>query len=181
MSTSESNSTNIFIKSFAALLSILVALALVAGVFSLVKGEDESGEVSWLYSQTADSAEMDDLGGGRYHITLRDVDYHTVQFSDRPDRLVKVIDTAELVKNWDQLFATSSPNAVLVEHEPDGSTDSLVVVLQKPHFDYEMDELTYEAQILADEFHPERLKKLANAHPEPPAMMRAVSLFIDSV
>lgn len=181
MSTSESGSTSIFVKVFTALLSILVLFALVAGVFRLVKGEDESSDISWLYSQTADSGEMDDLGGGRYHIILRDVDYHTVQFSDRPDRLVKVIDTAELVKNWDTLFATSSPNAVLVEHEPDGSTDSLVVVLEKPHFDYELGELTYEAQLLADEYHPERLKKLANAHPEPPIAMRAVSLFIDSV
>lgn len=181
MSTSESRVTNLYIKAFAALLALLMVFAMVAGVFRLVKGEDESSDVSWLYSQTADSAELDDLGGGRFHITLRDVDFHTIQFSDRPDRLVKVIDTAELVREWDTLFATSSPNAVLIEHEPDGSTDSLVVVLQKPHFNYHEDELTYEAQVLEDEFHPERLKKLAHAHPEPPANMRAVSLFIDSV
>ncbi|MEY3656514.1 MAG: hypothetical protein RL114_872 [Actinomycetota bacterium] len=181
MSTSESQVTNRFIKAFAALMSLLVVFALVAGVYRLVKGEDESSEVSWLYSQTSDSGELDDLGGGRYHLVMRGVDYHTVQFSDRPDRLVKILDTADFVHHWDEMFASSAPNAVLVEHEPDGSTDSLVVVLQKPHFDYENDEITYEAQVLADEFHPERLKKLANAHPEPPANMRAVSLFIDSV
>ena len=181
MSTSESNTTNIFIKTFAGLLSLLVVFALAAGLFRLVKGEDESNEVSWLYSQTAESGEIDDLGGGRYHIVMRDVDFHTIQFSDRPDRLVEIIDTADLVKQWDTLFATSSPNAVLVEHEPDGRTDSIVVVLEKPHFDYAADELTYEAQILADELHPERLKKLANAHTDPPVAMRAISLFIDSV
>lgn len=182
MSTSETQSTGLFVKSFAALLAFLCVIAAVAGVIDIFNGDDAKGsEVSWLYSQTADSGELDDLGGGRYHIVLRGVDYHTVQFSDRPDRLVKVIDTADLVKHWDTLFETSSPNAVLVEHEPDGSTDSLVVVLEKPHFDYAKDELTYEAQVLADEFHPERLKKLANSHPEPPVAMRAVSLFIDSV
>lgn len=181
MSISESSITSRYVKAFAMFLALVCAVGIAAGIFRAVNGEDESNDVSWLYSQTAESGEIDDLGGGRYHIVMRGVDFHTIQFSDRPDRLVEVIDTADLVKQWDTLFATSSPNAVLVEHEPDGSTDSLVVVLQKPHFDYAEDELTYEAQILADEFHPERLKKLANAHMEPPVTMRAISLFIDSV
>lgn len=181
MSVTESSLSSRYVKAFAGLLALICLLGVVSGVARLVMGSDDSDEVSWLYSQTAESGEIDDLGGGRYHIVMRGVDFHTIQFSDRPDRLVEIIDTADLVKQWDTLFATSSPNAVLVEHEPDGSTDSLVVVLEKPHFDYATDELTYEATILADELHPERLKKLANAHMDPPVAMRAISLFIDSV
>jgi hypothetical protein len=182
MSQSSTEQSKIFIKIFAGLLSAVCAVAIFAGVYSVVNDDGvSSDEVSWLYSQTADSGELDEREDGTFHLILRNVDYHTVQFSDRPDRLVEVIDTADLVKNWDILFATSSPNAVLVEHEPEGSTDSLVVVLQKPHFNYAEDELTYEVTLLSDEEHPERLKKLANAHVQSPVAMRAVSLFIDSV
>ena len=182
MSANQNQSATPFLTVFVAMLAALCGVAVIAAVVSLVRNDSaNASDVSWLYSQTADSGELDDLGNGKFHLILRDVDYHTIQFSDRPDRLVEIIETADLVKNWDTLFATSSPNAVLVEHEPDGTTDSLVVVLEKPHFDYEADELTYEVTILADEAHPERLKKLANAHTQAPVAMRAVSLFIDSV
>jgi len=182
VSRSESKSSNLFVNSFLVLLSALCVVGIIAVIVNLVSDDEKTDhEVSWLYSQTADSAELIDNGDGTFQLIMRDVDYHTIQFSDRPDRLVEIIDTADLVEMWDVLFETSSPNAVLVEHEPDGSTDSLVVVLENPQFDYEADELTYEITILADEAHPERVAKLANAHAQPPVKMSYVSLFIDSV
>lgn len=164
----------------------LFALSAVALGCGLVAGwwlarDTQAHEVSWLYSQTADSAELVDRGDGTYLLTLHDTDRHTVMFADRPERLAEIIDTAELIEMWDVLFATSSPNAVLVEHEPDGSTDSIVVVLDNPNFDAASGELSYVATILADEMHPERLQSLANPHSVPPTSMGAVSLFIDSV
>lgn len=165
---------------FAGLLALLSAVAIVAAGFSFFS-DDESEDVSWLYSQTSDTAELDDLGGGKFRLVMRGVDLHTIQFSDRPDRLVEVIDTEDFVHNWDTMFASSPPNAVLIEHEPSGETDSLVVVLTNPEFNYAEDEISYDVEILADENHPERLLKLANAHVQPPVNMRAVSLFIDSV
>jgi hypothetical protein len=168
-----------------------VVLALgVTGVLaylvSLLGDDDDTAvlaaaEVSWLYSQTADGAELDDLGDGRYRLIMRGVDTHTIQFSDRPDRLVEIIDTSRLVHHWEELFADSAPNAVLVEHEPSGETDSLVVVLTDPSYDMAAGTLSYGVEILADEFHPERLVALADGHTRPPVMMRWVSLFIDSV
>ena len=180
MEKSESQTTTLFVRVFAALLAGVISLAAVIGVIDFINGDD-SNEVSWLYSQTSDSGELIQRGDGSYYLVMDGVDFHTIQFSDRPDRLVEVIDTADFVNQWDQLFASSSPNAVLIEHNPSGETDSLVVVLNKPHFDYARDMITYEAKILADELHPERLKKLANAHETAPEQMRAVSLFIDSV
>ena len=165
---------------FAGLLALLSAVAIVAAGFSFFS-DDESEDVSWLYSQTSDTAELDDLGGGKFRLVMRGVDLHTIQFSDRPDRLVEVIDTEDFVHGWDTMFASSPPNAVLIEHEPSGQTDSLVVVLTNPEFNYADDEISYDVEILADEQHPERLLKLVNAHTEPPVNMRAVSLFIDSV
>ena len=182
MSKPAADYTHTFVKIFVGLISAVCALAISAAVYNMVKGDNaSSSEVSWLYSQTAGAGELDEREDGTFHLILRDVDFHTVQFSDRPERLTEIIDTADLVRDWDTLFATSSPNAVLVEHEPSGETDSLVVVLHKPYFDYAADELTYEVKVLADEEQPERLKKLANAYVKSPITMRAVSLFIDSV
>ncbi|MEN9552908.1 MAG: hypothetical protein RLY24_503, partial [Actinomycetota bacterium] len=74
---------------FAGLLALLSTVAIVAAAFSFFS-DDESEDVSWLYSQTSDTAELDDLGGGKYRLIMRGVDLHTIQFSDRPDRLVEV-------------------------------------------------------------------------------------------
>ncbi len=181
MASDTSNSfTQRMVAVFAGLLALVATIAIVGAIVSWVR-DDSDGEVSWLYSQTADTGELDDLGGGKYRLVMHGIDAHTIQFSDRPDRLVEIINTGDFVHAWDTMFASSAPNAVLVEHEPDGSTDSLVVVLTNPLFDLENNTLSYDAEILADEKHPERLKKLAVAHAEPPVHMSAVSLFIDSV
>ena len=155
--------------------AVVVALGIVgvlAYLVSMVGDDDDTvalaaGEVSWLYSQTADGAELDDLGGGAYRLIMRGVDPHTIQFSDRPDRLVEIIDTARLVHHWPELFADSAPNAVLVEHEPSGETDSLVVVLTDPIYDMAARTLSYGVEILADELYPERLVALADGHTPP--------------
>jgi hypothetical protein len=169
---------------FAGLLALGAAVLLVLGVFDRDTDAVDAlaeGKVSWLYSQTADGGELIDLGEGSYRLVMRGVDPHTIQFSDRPDRLVKIIDTAQLVDRWDVLFADSAPNAVLVEHEPDGTTDSIVVVLTEPRYDMAADELSYAVRILADLEHPERVSGLGDAHLQPPVIMRFISLFIDSV
>jgi hypothetical protein len=180
MSVTNSDDTNKFAKGFLALVSAVSVLALVTGIMSAVREYSSSGDVSWLYSQTAESSELIDLGEGNYRIVLHNVDAHTIQFSDRPERLAEVIGTDELVNAWDSLFSDSSPNAVLVEHEPDGTADSLVVEIEKPVYNGATAELTYQARILVDEEHPKRLKKLAVAYKSPPASTRAVSLFIDN-
>lgn len=174
-------------------LPAVVVVVLALGVTALVGifgglFDDEAlaeGEVSWLYSQNSSSGELEDLGDGRHRLVMRDVNPRTIQFSDRPDRLVEIIDTSRLVQNWDLLFNDSNggaPNAVLVEHERDGTTDSLVLVLENPVYDMANRTLSYEVVILADELHPERLtKKVGQTHKQPPVAMRDLSLFIDSV
>ena len=169
---------------FSVVLALGMTVVLAALVSSMADDNDsaiDDGQVSWLYSHSAESAELDDLGDGAYRLIMRDVDPHMIQFSDRPDRLVEVIDVARFVHNWDVLFESSAPNAVLIEHEPTGETDSLVVVLSHPVYDTTTAQLSYDVELLADEFHPERLTALVNHHARPPVTMRSVSLFIDSV
>ena len=70
------------------------------------------------------------------HLTLRDVTPSTLFFSDRPQRVVGHMTTADFVELWgegDNSFEADPPNAVLSFVEPgtDAPTDA-VVVIKKP-------------------------------------------------
>ena len=69
-------------------------------------------------------------------LTLRDVTPSTLFFSDRPQRVVGHMTTAEFVELWgegDNSFEADPPNAVLsfVEPTADAPTDA-VIVIKKP-------------------------------------------------
>ena len=139
-------------------------------------------EVSWLASQTATSGRIEFTDGEPTRLVLDGVDAHTVMFSDRPDRLTDVVDTAAITEQWDELFADSAPNAVLVEHRPAGDTDSLVVVLTNPVLDTAARTLSYDIEVLADEDHPESVSGLVGyVHDDAPTEFLAATLFIDSM
>lgn len=143
---------------------------------------DEADEVSWLASQTAEGGRIEFTAGVVTRLVLDGIDLHTIMFSDRPDRLTDVVDTAAITEQWNDLFADSAPNAVLVEHRPDGETDSLVVVLTNPVLDLAAGTLSYDIEVLADEDHPESIAGLVgNVHDDAPTEFRAASLFIDNM
>ncbi len=142
----------------------------------------EDAEVSWLASQTAASGRIEFTDGEPTRLVMGGIDAHTVMFSDRPDRLTDIIDTAAITDQWDELFADSAPNAVLVEHRPAGGTDSLVVVLTNPVLDTATRTLSYDIEVLADENHPESFSGLVGmAHENAPTEFHAASLFIDDM
>lgn len=137
-------------------------------------------EVSWLFSQTADSGRLEMTDGQATKLVMNDVDAHTIAFSDRPERLTDIIGTEAMTDMWNEMFGDDPPNAVLVEHSPDGETDSVVLVLQRPTFDATSRTLSYDIEVLADEQHPESIDGLTGGvHDVPPTEFRAVSLFID--
>lgn len=138
-------------------------------------------DVSWLFSQTSDSGRLEVTDGEAARLVMNGVDLHTIMFADRPDRLTEVIDTATITEQWNEMFADSAPNAVLVEHRPDGEADSLVVVLRRPVLDTVAGTLSYNIEVLADEDHPDSIDGLVgDLHDDPPATFGAVSLFIDN-
>jgi hypothetical protein len=144
--------------------------------------DEAAADVSWLASQTADSGRIEFTDGEATRLVLNDVDLHTIMFSDRPERLTDVVDTAAITEQWDELFADSAPNAVLVEHRPGGETDSLVVVLSSPVLDVASRTLSYDIEVLADEDHPESVSGLTgDVHDEAPTEFLAASLFIDNM
>jgi len=162
-----------------------VALALAFGVVAgWLLGGGEQGDIdasqeSWLFSHTADAGEIRERADGSLELVLRSFDERVTAFADRPFRDAKIEPVEWLVSAWDDLFADSPPNAVLVEHDPDGVAKSVVVELSSPRLSG--GELTYAVTVL-DAVPEGRLARVAGeSHENPVRSFQAVSLFIDDV
>lgn len=133
---------------------------------------------SWLFSQSADSGTLVEQADGSYVLTLSGVDPEVVAFTDRPVRDAAIIDSEGLVQAWPDFFAGSAPNAVLVEHGPDGQKASAVLTLTRVTSN--ADTLTFGATLITDKV-PRGLDTLAaSPNSAPPTSFASVSLFIDA-
>jgi hypothetical protein len=99
-----------------------------------------------MFVQTAQGIDSD---GGT--LTLRGVTPSTLYFSDRPQRVVGHMTTADFVDLWavgDNSFEADPPNAVLAFLEPGGDVpEDAVVVLKAPNLD-EAGDLAYSIEVL---------------------------------
>ena len=72
-------------------------------------------------------------------LTLNDVTPATLYFSDRPQRVVGYMSTADFVDLWaegDNSFAEDPPNAVLAFVQPgDSAPEDAVIVIQNPRLE----------------------------------------------
>ena len=84
-------------------------------------------------------------------LTLRGITPSTLYFSDRPERVVGHMTTADFVDLWaigDNSFESDPPNAVLAFLEPGADVpDDVVVVLREPVLDGAGD-LSYSVEVL---------------------------------
>jgi len=107
-----------------------------------------------MFVQTARSITSDGAT-----ITLQDVTPSTLYFSDRPQRVVGHMTTADFVDLWgegDNSFATDPPNAVLAFVDASADADApsdAVVVIQKPTL--EAGRLSYSFDVLEGTVPPE--------------------------
>jgi hypothetical protein len=99
-----------------------------------------------MFVQTAQGIERTDGT-----LTLRGVTPSTLYFSDRPQRVVGQMSTADFVDLWaigDNSFEADPPNAVLSFLEPGGEVpEDAVIVLTKPNLDSGGD-LAYSIDVL---------------------------------
>ena len=99
-----------------------------------------------MFVQTAQGLDSD----GKV-LTLRGITPSTLYFSDRPQRVVGHMTTADFVDLWaigDNSFETDPPNAVLAFLEPGADVpDDAVVVLKKPNLGSAGD-LSYSIDVL---------------------------------
>jgi hypothetical protein len=114
-----------------------------------------------MFVQTAQGVTSD---GGT--LTLTGVTASTLYFSDRPQRAVGSMKTADFVDLWgvgDNSFETDPPNAVLSFLEPGGEVpEDAVVVIKDPRLEH--GQLTYTIDVLEGKV---------------PAQAGPVTLFID--
>ena len=114
-----------------------------------------------MFVQTAQSIDRTDGT-----LTLRGVTPSTLYFSDRPQRVVGHMTTAQFVDLWgagDNSFEADPPNAVLSFLEPGGDVpDDAVIVIKEPRLTD--GELSYSIQVLEGSV---------------PAQTGPVTLFID--
>ena len=103
-----------------------------------------------MFVQTAQGIDSDGQT-----LTLRGITPLTLYFSDRPQRVVGDMFTADFVHLWavgGNSFETDPPNAVLAFLEPDADApDDAVVVLKKPNLDGACD-LSYRSRCSREPF-----------------------------
>jgi hypothetical protein len=98
-----------------------------------------------MFVQTAQGIDSDGKA-----LTLRGITPSTLYFSDRPERVVGHMTTADFVDLWaigDNSFETDPPNAVLAFLEPGADApDDAVVVIKEPQLSN--GDLSYSIEVL---------------------------------
>ena len=168
----------------------IALIAAAAGVIALttwigVSNSDErtasADAPTWLFSLSSDSGTMTKTADGGYDLVLVGVDDAFTAFTDRPYRDTAIIPLERAAQAWPQVFAESAPNAVIVEHEPSGESDSFVVELTEPRL-VNASTMEFHAVPVTNQVQPASTKNVASStYTNPPATFAAVSLFIDDV
>lgn len=105
----------------AALTVIIVA----ASAWLIGRSLQAPTSVQWLLTYGAGSATLTVEESGTGTLRLGEPDSTVLMFSDRPERRTATISIPALAAAWDTWFASSAPNAALVD---DASGDALAVV-----------------------------------------------------
>jgi hypothetical protein len=103
---------------------------------------------TFLFIQGADSGSVSEVNATTSTIQLGNVSDKTILFSDRPNRIVASIDTADFIGNWStgpNSFAIDPPNVALVVHDDEEQRQELgVFELYNPEYDSEANTLRYD-------------------------------------
>ena len=100
--------------------------------------------------QHAESGSISEINETAYTLELNDVSDKTILFSDRPDKIVMSVSTADYIGNWSSgvdSFAVDAPNAVLVVDEQEGIQDIALIELFNPVYDIEKKTLRYDVTL----------------------------------
>ena len=103
--------------------------------------------VEFLSIQNAQSGSISQINETAYTLDLNNVSDKTIQFSDRPNRIVETVSTSDFVGNWTtgtNSFSSDEPNdALIVEDTQTGNLDTVVIESFNPVYDIATNGLTY--------------------------------------
>jgi hypothetical protein len=125
-----------------------VAEAEEAGNTTMMTNRTTNGNgVEFLSIQSAQSGSISQINETAYALELNNIANKTNLFSDRPNRIVESVSTADFVGNWTtgtNSFAADAPNdALTVENTQTGQLETAVIELFDPAFDTNTNTLTY--------------------------------------
>ena len=127
---------------------------------TLTPGENETAAsgtnnmtgIKFLSIQSAQSGSVSQINATTYTLELENVLDKTILFSDRPDRIVTYVSTADFINNWtlggveEDSFSADAPNAALVvDDNVDALTqDIFIIELFNPQYDTITNTLKYD-------------------------------------
>ena len=120
--------------------------------FVILGADNADSDVALMFVQSSASGTFEQKNGQKI-LTLVDVSSHTVYFSDRPDRITGYESTELFTTLWyegDDSFASNPPNAVLEILDSNGQSDVFILELFNPVYDYNLETLQYNVEILAE-------------------------------
>jgi hypothetical protein len=134
---------------------VILGLAITLGILVLIQSTNyvtaQGGNVTgatFLFIQGAESGSVSEVNATTSTLELSNVSDKTILFSDRPDRIVASIDTADFIGNWStgpNSFAVDPPNvALVVDDDVEQRQDLGVIELFNPVYDSEANTLRYE-------------------------------------
>ena len=119
--------------------------SMAAGVNETMDGN--TTDVQFLSIQTAQSGSFSQVNDTAYTLELNNVSDSTIMFSDRPERIVETVSTADFVGNWtvgQNSFAADAPNtALIVEDIQTVELDTSIIELFNPMYGMNTNTLTY--------------------------------------
>ncbi|HZD34800.1 MAG TPA: hypothetical protein VE130_06305 [Nitrososphaeraceae archaeon] len=119
--------------------------ATVAGTTNQTAANGNTTE--FLSIQNAQSGSLSQINETAYTLELNGVANKTIMFSDRPERIVETVSTADFVGNWSagpNSFAVDAPNdALIVENTQTGNLETAVIESSNPVYDTATNTLIY--------------------------------------
>jgi hypothetical protein len=104
-------------------------------------------DVQFLSIQTAQSGSLSQINETAYTLELNNVANKTIQFSDRPNRIVESVGTSDFVSNWSagpNSFVADAPNdALIVEDTQTGNLETAIIESFDPIYDITTNSLTF--------------------------------------
>ena len=121
--------------------------ATMAGEANQTATNGNTTAVEFLSIQTAQSGSVSQINATAYTLELNNITNDTIQFSDRPNRIVEIVSTADFVGNWStgtNSFAADAPNdALIVEDTKTGTLETAIIESFAPIYDIATNSLAY--------------------------------------
>ena len=103
-----------------------------------------------MFIQGAESGSVSEVNATTSTLQLGNVSDKTILFSDRPNRILASVDTADFIGNWStgpNSFAVDPPNvALVVDDNVEQRQDLAVIELYNPEYDSEANTLKYDTE-----------------------------------